>query len=348
MQLKTTRGVQLEDVWAAADALIEEGDKPTIEKVRFKMGRGSPNTVGPMLDAWFATLGNRLKKNQMSGNDLLPIRVQEAALKLWDAANEEAQSNAKNSYVFELEQLNLQKLDLEAQRTELIQREILNQEKLSLLENHLAQAQQINTDLLARIQLLEKNILTEQDKNKQLDLQKQELQNASTHQRHQYDENLNKLQTERQQLTEQFANNEKRWLLELDRARQELLNSKKQALEIDRLAQQEKQALLLELNLKNESLESANAQTRQQKINTVAAIRLTEEQKIEISKLKKYNLELQNKINKTKEISHLTSATNTVIAQKRVKNKKLKPLFNNFGLKPPFNSYNPKSSISKK
>lgn len=348
MQLKTTRGVQLEDVWAAADALIEEGEKPTIEKVRFKMGRGSPNTVGPMLDAWFATLGDRLKKNQMSGTDLLPIRVQEAALKLWDAANEEAQSKAKNAYVFELEQLNLQKLELEAQRVELIQREILNKEKLSLLENHLAQAQQINIDFSARIQLLEKNITTEQLKNKQLELQNQELQNISTQQRQQYDENLNKLQTERQQLTEQFTNNEKRWLLELDRARQELQNSRKQALESDRVAQQEKQALLLELNLKNESLESAIAQLKQQKMNTVNAIRLTEEQKIEISKLKKYNLELQNKINENKEITHISTKDDTVSAQKGVKNKKLKPLFNKFGKNPAFNSYNPKSSIQKK
>ena len=47
MQSKSTRGVQQEDVWVAADALIEEGLRPTIERVRQKMGRGSPNTVSP-------------------------------------------------------------------------------------------------------------------------------------------------------------------------------------------------------------------------------------------------------------------------------------------------------------
>lgn len=348
MQLKTTRGVQLEDVWAAADALIEQGDKPTIEKVRLKMGRGSPNTVGPMLDAWFATLGDRLKKNQMSSNDILPIQVQDAALKLWDAANAEAQNKAKNAYLFELEQLNLQKLELEAQRSELIQHELLTKEKLKLLENHLQQAQQINNDFAARIQLLEKNIHIEQDANKQLELQKQELQNKASVQRQQYDENLYKLQIERQQLTEQFANNEKRWLVELDRARQELQSSKKQALESERVFHQDKQAWLLELNLKNETLESTNAQLKQQKLNTVIAIRLTEEQKIELSKLKKNNVELQNKINEKKELSLIANEVNTVSAQKRVKIKKLKPLFNKFGSNPPFNSYNPKSSISKK
>jgi uncharacterized protein (DUF2267 family) len=63
MQLKSTRGVQQADVWAAADALIAEGLRPTIERVRLKIGRGSPNTVSPMLEAWFATLASRLGVN---------------------------------------------------------------------------------------------------------------------------------------------------------------------------------------------------------------------------------------------------------------------------------------------
>ena len=46
---KTTRGVQEQDVWAAADAVLLQGERPTIERVRQHMGRGSPTTVGPML-----------------------------------------------------------------------------------------------------------------------------------------------------------------------------------------------------------------------------------------------------------------------------------------------------------
>lgn len=60
MQSKSTRGVQREEVWAAADALIAAGERPTIERVRLKIGRGSPNTVSPMLESWFATLAPRL------------------------------------------------------------------------------------------------------------------------------------------------------------------------------------------------------------------------------------------------------------------------------------------------
>ena len=42
------RGIQEDDVWGAADALLAEGLRPTIERVRQKIGRGSPNTVSPL------------------------------------------------------------------------------------------------------------------------------------------------------------------------------------------------------------------------------------------------------------------------------------------------------------
>src|SRR5690606_5739169 len=93
---KTSRGVQEADVWAAADALLAEGQKPTIEKVRLHMGRGSPNTVAPMLDAWFSTLGARLGLNQHTQElrNAVPTEVLEAAQVLWSHALEHAQNAA--------------------------------------------------------------------------------------------------------------------------------------------------------------------------------------------------------------------------------------------------------------
>jgi hypothetical protein len=55
--------VQVDEVWAAADAVLAQGERPTIERVRTHLGRGSPNTVAPMLDAWYASLGKRLDKD---------------------------------------------------------------------------------------------------------------------------------------------------------------------------------------------------------------------------------------------------------------------------------------------
>ena len=96
---KTSRGIQEADVWAAADALLADGQKPTIEKVRQRMGRGSPNTVAPMLDAWFATLGARLGLNQQTQElrNSVPNEVLEAAQTLWSSALEQARELAEQA-----------------------------------------------------------------------------------------------------------------------------------------------------------------------------------------------------------------------------------------------------------
>ncbi|MEJ5148874.1 DNA-binding protein [Comamonas sp. MYb396] len=97
---RATRSVQKEDVWQAADALLLEGKRPTIERVRQKIGRGSPNTVSPMLEAWFATLGPRLgaggggsalngEPDSAAGNGLPPVLVQ-ALQQVWEQVQAQA------------------------------------------------------------------------------------------------------------------------------------------------------------------------------------------------------------------------------------------------------------------
>lgn len=87
MQMKNTRGVQQKDVSEAADALLALGVRPTIERIRHRMGRGSPNTVAPLLETWFAGLGKRLGLAGEDGvEDPMPAAVAQAFAKLWDAA----------------------------------------------------------------------------------------------------------------------------------------------------------------------------------------------------------------------------------------------------------------------
>ncbi|MDR6859510.1 DNA-binding protein [Variovorax guangxiensis] len=93
-----SRGIQETDVFEAADALLAEGRRPTIERVRLKIGRGSPNTVSPMLERWFATLSERLVSVQPApgrpagGNaDGMPPGVRNAAKLLWESARREAE-----------------------------------------------------------------------------------------------------------------------------------------------------------------------------------------------------------------------------------------------------------------
>ena len=54
------RGVGAVDVALTADALLRQGRRPTIERVREYLGRGSPNTINPLLDEWWKTLAARL------------------------------------------------------------------------------------------------------------------------------------------------------------------------------------------------------------------------------------------------------------------------------------------------
>ena len=76
MQYRTSRGIQYEDVAQAADALLQEGSRPTIERIRLRLGRGSPNTVSPMLEQWFAGLGQRLGGVvPMSSDNAVPALV---------------------------------------------------------------------------------------------------------------------------------------------------------------------------------------------------------------------------------------------------------------------------------
>ncbi|MFG6449796.1 DNA-binding protein [Roseateles sp. BYS180W] len=90
------RGISQEDVWKACDALLLEGARPTIERVRQKVGSGSPNTVGPFLDTWFKHLGGRLKDpGSFSPPPEVPDPVMQAASHFWEVAQAEARRDVE-------------------------------------------------------------------------------------------------------------------------------------------------------------------------------------------------------------------------------------------------------------
>jgi hypothetical protein len=86
-EIRRRRGVQREDVWAAADAVLLAGEKPTIERVRQRLGSGSPNTVGPLLEQWFKHLGARLQDpGAFAAPAGVPDPVLQAARHFWETA----------------------------------------------------------------------------------------------------------------------------------------------------------------------------------------------------------------------------------------------------------------------
>lgn len=96
-EIRRPRGVQREDVWAAADAVLLAGEKPTIERVRQHLGTGSPNTVGPLLEQWFKQLGRRIQDpGAFAAPAGVPDPVLQAARHFWEAALAETRGDFEN------------------------------------------------------------------------------------------------------------------------------------------------------------------------------------------------------------------------------------------------------------
>jgi Plasmid replication region DNA-binding N-term len=107
------RGITQSDVSHAADSLLRAGMRPTIDKVRAKIGKGSPNTINPLLDAWWKTLSARLDSGPAALHRL-PESVAHVAEALWMQALEEGKRRAL------LEQRNSARLaEFDKQRLEL-------------------------------------------------------------------------------------------------------------------------------------------------------------------------------------------------------------------------------------
>ncbi|HUE12155.1 MAG TPA: DNA-binding protein, partial [Steroidobacteraceae bacterium] len=89
-----SRGITQRDVELAADALLRAGERPTIEKIREKIGRGSPNTINPILDAWWKRLASRIDAGPAALHRL-PESVAHVAEALWMQALEEGRRRAE-------------------------------------------------------------------------------------------------------------------------------------------------------------------------------------------------------------------------------------------------------------
>lgn len=235
---KNTRGIQEADVWGAADALIAQGLRPTIERVRQHIGRGSPNTVSPMLEAWFATLGARLgvsEAAQEPANDV-PEPVRQAAQQMWACALDASKESAQQLLQARESAISAAEKTLAANEQHLVQREeAMHQQKKAMdeaMKLARSQAQELSRRLDEMQQLLQEREASIQALRQELAAKLQ--QRESDQQQHA--EALQAAAGERQRLVEQFAGNERRMLAELDRARQDLAMQKKQQSESEKQA----------------------------------------------------------------------------------------------------------------
>lgn len=88
-------GVPENDVFAAADAVLARGERPTVERVRLELGRGSPARVGGLLDQWWARLAGRLRRETRLPE--LPAEAAQAFVTVWQQATHLAQGVAEQA-----------------------------------------------------------------------------------------------------------------------------------------------------------------------------------------------------------------------------------------------------------
>lgn len=107
-------GVTLDDVTRAADAILERGERPTVESVRTFLGTGSPGTVNRNLSEYFKTLPKRLQ---------LPAPIATAAADLFEKlrttaqdAADERERTARAALAAEREQLAAERAGFEQER----------------------------------------------------------------------------------------------------------------------------------------------------------------------------------------------------------------------------------------
>lgn len=213
-------GITENDVWTAADALLLEGARPTIERVRQKIGRGSPNTVSPHLETWFRALGARIKDpGAFAAPPAIPDPVTQAATHFWEAALAEARAQQEEGYRQRWQELAEEGERLAAQAEQLQQREI----QLENREQDLQEGLRVATAQLAateeRLQAAERQLRQRDDQLKQSRGQLEDAQSA-----------VQTLLTEAEKmrglhaqavevLEARHAAHERRWLNELDAER---------------------------------------------------------------------------------------------------------------------------------
>ncbi|AVS74483.1 DNA-binding protein [Paracidovorax cattleyae] len=244
--LRGPRGVQMEEVWAAADAVLALGERPTVERVRHQLGRGSPNTVGPMLDSWYATLARRLQAPADTPDpaegveQALPAPVVRAAKALWARALQQADESAAARLA-----QSRAGLDAQAEALRLIQDELAREKQrlddrgeayvvaLQARDAQIAEAARQARELQQQFLACRQQLDTARSDNAQLrktadaDRKRQEAREADH-------------QAERARLEERAQAQERRLHAEVDRARQE---SRRLALQLE--SEQKKSAKAL-------------------------------------------------------------------------------------------------------
>lgn len=269
------KGISETDVHQAADALVAQGQRPTVERIRVQLGTGSPNTVTRWLETWWQRLGGRLQAGPpglAAANP--PADVATLAQQWWEVAVTHAHTVASqaladahaavqartDALASSEAQIASERLAWAAERTELIHARDL--------------AQRAASDLEAHLQALGRHLEELQRQHAQVDSERESLLGqllAAQASAQTATAAANAERTEREQM---HRTAEDRWLQEVDRARQEaarqaaIVVQRDKAIERMTIAQAE-----LQERLRVASVATAAAESR---ANTLQAVRASQ------------------------------------------------------------------------
>ncbi|CAE1136382.1 DNA-binding protein [Xanthomonas euroxanthea] len=246
------RGVTESDVHEAADALVADGERPTVERIRAHLGTGSPNTVVRWLETWWQGLGPRLATDRQiritTAN--VPEAVASLAGQWWTLALDHARVHADEALAADRAYL------LDARETLERDRHTM-QAELARLKSSTHEAQQAEQLAAARSSELERLVEQLQRQLAELGQQRDALalratgaEGASEMLRIQLQELQDAARAERDTLSQHIRTTEDRAHAEIDRARQESKQAKQQ------LATSRREAALTERQL-DEALDRA-------------------------------------------------------------------------------------------
>jgi hypothetical protein len=224
---RRARRIGEDDVRQAADALLLGGGRPTVERVRARLGRGSPNTIALFLDRWWRDLGARLR--DLPGQELpqVPEPVAQALLALWSQAIDEARGLLKDSLgerEAQLQQrhsaLEARAADLERASADLARERTALEQTVTLAQQQLAEANDRHRADQARLEALERDSarLTAQ-----CDAARREVAEGA----HRLEAARQGFEAERRGLIERLDVTERHWHRAVDEARQALAAERK-------------------------------------------------------------------------------------------------------------------------
>lgn len=208
------------DVFQAADELLVHGDRPTIDRVRMRLGRGSPNTINDHLDAWWRKLGARLRDLPGQEFPQLPERVGQALQHLWTEALEGARAALQGTLAQREHVLDEREQTLATRLHQLEDLERTAATRATALEESLVLAREQLSAANQRAETLETTLHEREVEGQRLRTRIQTLEVASEELRQQVDRAETAHRAERTQLQERNAAAEARWLTEVDRARE--------------------------------------------------------------------------------------------------------------------------------